>query len=119
MKRFVLLGSFLAALATFGPSAHAGDVWHWLLGILMPPTGFAPGTGPGLYTIEGYFTPETFGESCDKLLGGCVNDPCGHKVHFYAPSKPMPEIDAVRLYQIGKSTTCYKPVVQPPIPGLN
>ena len=117
MKRLALLGVLLAAF--IGRPAHAADAWHWLLGILMPPTGFAPGTGAGLYTVEGYFLPETFGQSCDKVLGGCTNDPCGNKVHFYAPSNPMPEVEAVRLYQIGKTTTCFKPVVLPSIPGLN
>jgi hypothetical protein len=118
MRRFALLGLLLAATVVGGPPAYA-DVWNWLLGILMPPTGFSPGTGPGLYTVEGYFTPETFGQSCSNILGGCAADLCGNKVHFYAAGNPMPEVEAIRLYQIGKTTTCFKPVIQPPIPGLN
>jgi hypothetical protein len=119
MRGLALLGAFLATLAITSPPAYAGDFWHWLLGILMPPTGFPPGTGPGLYTVSGYFTPETFGQSCSNILGGCANDLCGNKVHFYTASDPMPEVEAVRLYQIGKTTTCFTPIIQPPIPGLN
>jgi hypothetical protein len=115
MRRILRLAAVLLPVAS---SAHANIFPDWFWQILPPPQA----TIPQIYTVFGYFPPSVFGQKCEQLLGGCVND-CNGPVHFYytvppGATAPLTEIQARYWWRVGVTQTCHIPVVSPPIPDL-